>query len=171
MARPSVAKVCTFVSHSKLVFNMSPRPRLARLLPLVLAGAATAASLHDAPLRRQSSVPTGTIINFTNVANPFNFNVVDLAGDNQVIYVANITIDGRSYEVQLDTGSSDLWLNTQNITLSPAAHDTNISASVAYGDGTVASGDIFLASAQLGNFSLPAQAFSEWPSILRLNRV
>ncbi|EKM50641.1 uncharacterized protein PHACADRAFT_152796 [Phanerochaete carnosa HHB-10118-sp] len=143
---------------------MSPRSRWARLLPLVLAGVTTAASLHDAPLRRQPSVtPTGTTINFTNVANPFNFNVVDLAGDNQVIYVANITIDGRSYEVQLDTGSSDLWLNTQNITLSSAANDTNISTSVAYGDRTVASGDIFLAPAQLGNFSIPAQAFISAP--------
>lgn len=142
---------------------MSPRCKLACLLPLAAAGAAHAAALHDAPLRRQLPVPTSTLMNFTNVADPFVFDVVDLSGDAEVIYVANITVDGQSYEVQLDTGSADLWLDTQGITLSPAAHDTNVFVTVQYGDMTVASGDVFLAPTQFGNFSIPSQAFINAP--------
>lgn len=133
---------------------------LRSLLPLTLAGAATAAVLHM-PAKRQIPIPQSTLMNFTNIADPFVFNVVDLAGDGEVIYVANITVDGQSYEVQLDTGSADLWLNTQNITLSPAANDTNISVTVQYGDMTAASGDVFVAPAQFGNYSIPSQAFSK----------
>lgn len=86
-------------------------------------------------------------------------------------------------QVQLDTGSSDLWINTQNITLSPQANDTNITVTIPYAyvlhcrlhehnskescrDTTDASGDVFLAPVQFGNFSIPSQAFSESARLL-----
>lgn len=97
---------------------MSPTGFLARVLPFAVAGSAAAASLHkssfarraghiDIPVpgrmanavRRQEQVATSTAMNFTNVADPFNFNTVNLYGDNQVIYTANVTVDGQSYEV------------------------------------------------------------------------
>ena len=121
-----------------------------RAVPLAFIGAATAASLFT-PSRRTdatSPLPSSVVVNFTNVVDPYSFDIVDLFGDDQVIYTANITVDGQSYEVsthyshkndpnvaqvQLDTGSSDFWLNTQNYTLSPQANDTNISVSIVYG--------------------------------------
>lgn len=33
----------------------------------------------------------------------YNFSVVDFSGDDQIIYVANVTVDGQSYEVCLKT--------------------------------------------------------------------
>lgn len=50
-------------------------------------------SVSAAPL------PTSVVVNFTNAADPFDFNVVNLMGDDQVVYTANITVDGKSYEV------------------------------------------------------------------------
>ena len=144
------------------------RSGLVCLLLIALVGAVATVWLYKALFCGKLPVPTTTTINFTNVADPFVFSVVDLTGDNQVIYVANITVDGQRYEVQLDTGSSDLWLNTQNIMLSPTVNDTNITASISYGDDSSATGDIFLAAAQFGNFSI-TQAFSKYLLLLMLS--
>ena len=43
------------------------------------------------PFRRQMANPTAD--------DPFNFRVVDFTGDADIIYVANITLDGQSFEV------------------------------------------------------------------------
>lgn len=37
---------------------------------------------------------------FVDDGDLYNFNVVDLSGDGDIIYVANITVDGQSYEVR-----------------------------------------------------------------------
>lgn len=74
----------------------------AKVIPLIFVSAATAASLYS-PIRRDESPTAASLsFNFTNVADPYNFNVVDLTGDGQVIYVANITVDGLSYEVRVN---------------------------------------------------------------------
>lgn len=95
--------------------------------------------------------PRSTSVVFANAGDPYNFNVVDFTGDNQIIYVANITIDGQSYEasfghicakcgflhgqflqVQLDTGSSDLFVDTQSVSFTNA-NNTGLSATLVYG--------------------------------------
>lgn len=52
---------------------------------------------------------------------PFNANTLAATGDDHsdsisstsdVLYIANVTIDGTSYPLQMDTGSSDLWVQT-----------------------------------------------------------
>ena len=80
-------------------------------------------------------------------------------------------------QVQLDTGSSDLFLDTQNASFTNA-NDTGLTATLVYGyvcpqlkphgaliiccrDSTVAEGPILLAPVQFGNFSVPSQAFGE----------
>lgn len=75
---------------------MSP----SKFVALALVGSASAASLHRAPLRRQDSPnPTSASIPFVNTADPYNFNVVNLNGDDNIIYTANVTIDGQSFQV------------------------------------------------------------------------
>ena len=53
------------------------------------------------PFRREDVLHSSSSTNavFADASNPFNFNVVDFSGDGQIIYVANITLDGQSYEV------------------------------------------------------------------------
>lgn len=74
----------------------------ANVIPLIFVSAATAASLYSPIRRDESSTATSLSFNFTNAADPYNFNVIDLTGDGQIIYVANITVDGMSYEVRVD---------------------------------------------------------------------
>ncbi|KAJ3557413.1 hypothetical protein NM688_g1478 [Phlebia brevispora] len=113
----------------------------------------------------QEADPEGahsTSIVFASATDPYNFTVVDFTGDNEIVYVANITVDGQIYEVQLDTGSSDFWLNTQGTSLSSNVTDTNVTATITYGDTTAASGDIVLAPVQFGlNFSVPQLSFHQ----------
>jgi hypothetical protein len=96
------------------------------------------------------SVPFRRQMTNTSTEDPFNFKVVDFDGDGDIIYVANITLGGQLFEVQkffvlisvfifmdhpqvqLDTGSSDLWVNTQNVTLD-YINDTNIHTEIEYG--------------------------------------
>ncbi|KAI0766085.1 aspartic peptidase domain-containing protein [Irpex lacteus] len=101
------------------------------------------------PFKRQTAAPT---------TDPFNFSVSNFVGDQMVIYTANVTIDGQSFEVQLDTGSSDLWVNTQNITFANV-NNTNLKTTIRYEDTTAASGDVYLAAVQFGNYTIPQQAF------------
>ena len=70
-------------------------------LPLILSGFASAANVLSTSRDNNaaSSSPSMTIP-FKNVADPFNFQRVDFMGDGQTIYVANITVDGNSYEAR-----------------------------------------------------------------------
>ena len=51
------------------------------------------------PFRRDFRAQSrSTSVVLANAGDPYNFDVVDFSGDSQIIYVANITIDGQSYE-------------------------------------------------------------------------
>ena len=55
------------------------------------------------PFRRDfnAEVVRSTSVAFKRAdADPYSFNVVDFTGDNQIIYVANVTLDGQPYEVR-----------------------------------------------------------------------
>ncbi|OBZ76478.1 Aspartic protease [Grifola frondosa] len=80
-----------------------------------------------------------------------------------VDYVANILVDGQSFEVQLDTGSSDLWIDTTDVTFSSETTDTHFTAGIRYLDGTVATGDILLSSVSLGQYMVHNQSFISAP--------
>ena len=67
---------------------------------LILVGTATAMSVYSHVGQRNEMPPaTSLAFNFTNAVDPYNFSAVDLSGDGQIIYVANITVDRVSYEV------------------------------------------------------------------------
>lgn len=106
--RSQQPRVCVFkcrrhslhsVSSSFRPFIMSSRSWSTKLTSLIFAGHTTAASLYSPIRREESSMATSTTFNFTNAADPYHFNVVDFWGPGSVIYVANITVDGVSYEV------------------------------------------------------------------------
>ena len=64
-------------------------------------------------------------------SNPFDFQ----NSQNQTvqdIYVATVNVGGKDFEVQLDTGSSDLWFDTTGVDLSSFTN-TSIFTSIPYG--------------------------------------
>lgn len=64
-------------------------------------------------------------------SNPFNFqNSQNLTFED--IYVATVTVAGMDLEVQLDTGSADLWFDTTGMDLSSFTN-TSIFTSISYG--------------------------------------
>lgn len=72
---------------------------ISRAVPLTFIGSTLAASLPMLPQRRDDLSPPGSAsISFKNVADPYNFQVLNY-DDQGIIYVANITVDGQSYEV------------------------------------------------------------------------
>ncbi|KAH8103963.1 aspartic peptidase domain-containing protein [Cristinia sonorae] len=82
----------------------------------------------------------------------------DLTIDNakDIVYATNITLGGKEFPIQLDTGSSDVWvmppfkLNT--------TRDTKIPVELTFGIGK-ASGNISFAPMELGNYKVKEQAF------------
>ena len=79
-------------------------------------------------------------------------------------------------QVQLDTGSSDLWLNTEGITLSDNAVDTGVFTSLTYGYVREVSviyatnnNGLEMALSQLAMFSLPRHCLVPSRSLRRLS--
>lgn len=52
--------------------------------------------------------------------------------ENDVIYTADLKVAGQTFVVQLDTGSSDLWLDTTGLDLS-SFEDTGVESTITYG--------------------------------------
>ncbi|TDL13727.1 acid protease [Rickenella mellea] len=98
-------------------------------------------------------------------SNPFNFSHINDIKAPIDLYVASRLALYLSlfftFQVVLDTGSSDLWLDTAKLKPS-GTQDTGATAAVGYGDGTVAQGPILTANVTFGNFSVP-QAFVSAP--------
>ncbi|TDL20611.1 acid protease [Rickenella mellea] len=94
-------------------------------------------------------------------SNPFNFSHISDIKAPIDLYVASLIAGGPTFQVVLDTGSSDLWLDTASLKPS-GTQDTGATAAVGYGDGTVAQGPILTANVTFGNFSVP-QAFISAP--------
>lgn len=84
---PAVYSLANFATE------MFTSTRTARTMALVaVASQISCVSSMIVPFRRQTSSSSSN-------SNPFNFNVVDPSGDGNIIYAANITIDGQSFEV------------------------------------------------------------------------
>ncbi|KAF9530508.1 aspartic peptidase domain-containing protein [Crepidotus variabilis] len=77
---------------------------------------------------------------------------------NDMRYTTNITVNGKSVTVALDTGSTDLWVNPPG-GIGPF-NDTKIPVTLAYGDGSYgAKGTIGVGPATLGTYTVEKQAF------------
>ncbi|KAH9915321.1 aspartic peptidase domain-containing protein [Fomitopsis serialis] len=103
------------------------------------------------PIRRQTTPVTAVIRNPQAVA---NVNFSDVANE---VYLATIHVNGRPYQVQVDSGSSDLWIDAKSNDL-PGVHHTGQSSTTVYGDGTSAGGEIVLGNVTFGEFTVVNQA-------------
>ncbi|KAF8204971.1 aspartic peptidase A1 [Pholiota molesta] len=133
-------------------------------LPLSLALVAAVASAHrvsfkklkqprpfqrrglDSPSDLQTNVNSGSSTNST----------FDLSTVHDLIYLANITVGGVDYTVQLDTGSSDLFIKGDTTPL-PNVNETKIPYNLTYAIGW-ASGLIAYAPVEFVGISVPSQA-------------
>ncbi|PCH36226.1 acid protease [Wolfiporia cocos MD-104 SS10] len=81
----------------------------------------------------------------------------DVENFQDTVYATNLTIGGQELLIQLDTGSSDLWVNLPNDQIE-ITNITNITAQETYGIGAV-TGPIAFANVSLGPHFVPDQAF------------
>jgi len=79
-----------------------------------------------------------------------------LATKNDLLYMANVTIGGNEYTLQLDTGSSDLWVATTDTI--PNSQTSSLTYNLTYGIG-YASGHIVTAPVSFANADVQSQAF------------
>ncbi|KAJ7076738.1 aspartic peptidase domain-containing protein [Mycena belliarum] len=126
---------------------------LSRFVVLLLGvHAASSVVLHAA----RSPAPPSTGIQAAPLSNPFDHpnspNLTSVPGR----YVTSITIDGHSFKVAIDTGSSDLWIvppsdfSPSNLTQTPVE--------LRYSPATV-NGTLAFGSVKLGRYNVPSQAY------------
>lgn len=97
---------------------------------LACAGAAAAFSLDFTKVSNPApfSFDSGSKDESTD---PFGYaNLNNASGSD--IYVAQLSVAGKTYTVQLDTGSSDLWLDTTGADLSSLTQ-TGVQTGLTYG--------------------------------------
>ncbi|KAK7677509.1 hypothetical protein QCA50_019515 [Cerrena zonata] len=104
-------------------------------------------------ISRRDSVSHGVL----DPSDPFNFQNV-----NGLLYTTTIHINGRPFEVQVDTGSSDLWLDTAGADMT-GSNNTGIPASISYEDQTTASGNLTTIDITWGNYTIKDQLFINAP--------
>ncbi|KAI0804711.1 aspartic peptidase domain-containing protein [Irpex lacteus] len=80
-------------------------------------------------------------------------------GDNlDTKYFVEIELGGQSFKVLIDTGSSDLWLSDVGPSVK-LTNTTNVPVDITYGDESGVSGTVAFSELQLGQFTVPSQAF------------
>ncbi|KAM5532274.1 hypothetical protein V8D89_014032 [Ganoderma adspersum] len=82
---------------------------------------------------------------------------VDLSSFHDLLYIANVTVGGTEYPLQLDTGSSDLWVKGASSPL-PNTNQTALTLNVTYGIGSTY-GHISYTSVEFAGINVPKQAF------------
>ncbi|KAM6495888.1 Aspartic peptidase domain containing protein [Amanita muscaria] len=87
-------------------------------------------------------------------------NTLNLTSAEDLIYLVPITVGGQDYPVQLDTGSSDLWIKNNNSSPLPNVTRTTKTSNVTYAVGWAA-GFISYAPVTFVGLSIPQQAFLE----------
>ncbi|KAF7965819.1 hypothetical protein HWV62_41733 [Athelia sp. TMB] len=90
-------------------------------------------------------------------------NGFDVTSVHDLVYLANITIGGTQYPVQIDTGSSDLWVQGA-VSPMPNTKTTSQSYNLTYGMGW-AYGAVSYAPVEFAGISVPTQAFMDISSV------
>ncbi|KAH9912355.1 aspartic peptidase domain-containing protein [Epithele typhae] len=125
------------------------------LLPLSISASAALAS--DSSHSSHFQVSTyGSGLTYSAASESEDGATVVSTGDNN-FYTVNITLGGVDFVVLLDTGSSDLWVNTTGRDLQ-LTNTTDVKINVGYGIGSV-SGYAAFADMTLGDFKIPSQIF------------
>ncbi|KAF8443005.1 aspartic peptidase domain-containing protein [Boletus edulis BED1] len=118
---------------------------LSSLLPLSLLALATCGDASHLRLSgRLESTSPGTSLLDNNM---------------DIVYMTNVTLNGTSFSVMIDTGSSDLWVSSPV----PGAVSQNYSASVSYAIGS-AEGTVMSATLDFAGFSIDDQFFFVAPN-------
>ncbi|KAI0652538.1 aspartic peptidase domain-containing protein [Trametes meyenii] len=91
----------------------------------------------------------------SNTTIPGDIGLTNAAGD--IMYLVNITLGGQNYSVQIDTGSHDLWVNSQGRDMH-FTNQTDLIGILPYGSGVTRGPEVF-AELRLGDFVVPSQAF------------
>jgi len=134
-------------------------------LLLVLSGSVTnALKIPITRTRSKSSRPNGRRSGDVSVLRPVvnaaatsDSGELDLSTVHDLLYIANLTLGGTVYPVQLDTGSSDLWVHGESSPL-PNSTPSTINTNCSYGIG-YAAGPISFAEVEFAGISVPSQAF------------
>jgi hypothetical protein len=108
-------------------------------------------------LRKRASSDSASI--FQTVVNPATNEQdgLDLSSVQDLIYLVNITVGGSNYPVQLDTGSSDLFIHGDTYPI-PNTNETSLMLNLTYARGW-AYGHIAYAPVQFLGIPVPSQAF------------
>ncbi|CAL1702476.1 unnamed protein product [Somion occarium] len=109
------------------------------------------------PLQRRRDAHSTSVHVNTVAGDPYNFQNV-----NNSLYAGTIHVSGQPFLVQLDTGSSDLWLDTAEVSLSGTVN-TGVYANISYADESTAQGNITLVDINFGDFTVKHQAFIDSP--------
>ncbi|KAI0729115.1 aspartic peptidase domain-containing protein [Fomitopsis betulina] len=109
------------------------------------------------PIKRQvARFPTGV------VRNPRAESDIGFSDVQNMLYSATLRVNGRQFQVQVDSGSSDLWIDASALDL-PGVHHTGYNSTTEYGDGSSAGGEIVLANVTMGEFTVVNQAMTLSP--------
>ncbi|RPD60484.1 acid protease [Lentinus tigrinus ALCF2SS1-7] len=78
------------------------------------------------------------------------------------LYSATITVNGVAFQVQLDTGSADTWIDPLSVggAVPPNLIYTNYNATTTYLDGSSGAGPIVLADVTFGSYTIKNQAIT-----------
>ncbi|KAG9104273.1 hypothetical protein FRC06_004023 [Ceratobasidium sp. 370] len=81
----------------------------------------------------------------------------DLSSVRDVVYMTSVTVAGKEYAVQIDTGSSDLWIRSDSMARTQVS---NITGNITYGISRSSSALLpQLISLMLARYDIPSQAF------------
>ncbi|KXN86268.1 Gastricsin [Leucoagaricus sp. SymC.cos] len=107
---------------------------------------------HDFLRRSPQSLSSDGQVVTSNPETDFSLGTI-----HDLIYLVNITVGDNGYSVQLDTGSSDLWIKG-SVTPLPGATSTDTSYNISYVLGW-ASGRLSYAPVEFIGLKVPKQAF------------
>ncbi|KAJ3817766.1 aspartic peptidase domain-containing protein [Lentinula raphanica] len=130
------------------------RSRLLSLsyLLLTLQSATVSSALQLEVNGRRNASPS--LATSTSLKPRDNIGTSSLNNSADISYYTDVTLNGTTFSVLIDTGSSDLWV----VGSVSGAVKTGLSAGVSYAVGSV-EGDIELANLDFGGYIVPSQAY------------
>lgn len=117
-------------------------------------GASASTDLHT---RSRSVGYSRPVVDAASSSN--NNDGTDLTTVHDLLYIANVTIAGTVYPLQLDTGSSDLWTKASSSPI-PNTKQSTISYNMTYGIGW-AYGNVSWGTVEFAGIEVESQAFMD----------
>ncbi|KAK2466208.1 hypothetical protein APHAL10511_001850 [Amanita phalloides] len=119
---------------------------------------------HRVPLKQIKISPHLQRRDITPQITTNSSNVLDLTSVDDLLYIVNMNVGGIDYPVQIDTGSSDLWIKNNSSAPLPNVSRTSTALNLTYAVGWAA-GYIAYAPIVFAGLSVPQQAFVEATSV------